>query len=187
MSQRMKRIMAAALAGTVALSAGACKTAEPEQEEASQKVTEADLKTAAEDGDAKEVTIKIAWWGGQTRHEQTQQVLDLYSELHPNVKFVASPSGWDGYFEKLSTQTASGAMPDIVQMDYLYLTTYAKNNSVADLQEFIDNGTIDVSGIDEKLLNTGRIDDKTGAVHIHAELWIQPRCTGRGGSRRTHS
>ncbi|MCR1841023.1 ABC transporter substrate-binding protein [Murimonas intestini] len=165
MSQRMKRIMAAALAGTVALSAGACKTAEPEQEEASQKVTEADLKTAAEDGDAKEVTIKIAWWGGQTRHEQTQQVLDLYSELHPNVKFVASPSGWDGYFEKLSTQTASGAMPDIVQMDYLYLTTYAKNNSVADLQEFIDNGTIDVSGIDEKLLNTGQIDDKmTGLV-----------------------
>ena len=81
MSQRMKRIMAAALAGTVALSAGACKTAEPEQEEASQKVTEADLKTAAEDGDAKEVTIKIAWWGGQTRHEQTHHAILIVTSL----------------------------------------------------------------------------------------------------------
>lgn len=143
MKQRMKKLLAAALAGTMVFS----------------------IPVQASDGGEEEVTIKIAWWGGQTRHEQTQQVLDLYTQLHPNVKFEASPSGWDGYFEKLSTQTASGSMPDIVQMDYLYLTTYAKNNSVADLQEYIDNGTIDVSAIDEKLLNTGKIDDKmTGLV-----------------------
>lgn len=149
MKQRMKKIMAAAMSGAMVLSMGVCGM----------------TAAAADSEGAEEVTIKITWWGGQTRHEQTQQVLDLYMELHPNVKFVTSPSGWDGYFEKLSTQTASGSMPDIVQMDYLYLSTYAKNNSVADLQEFIDNGTIDVSNIDEKLLNTGKIDDKmTGLV-----------------------
>ncbi|MBO5522132.1 MAG: extracellular solute-binding protein, partial [Roseburia sp.] len=80
------------------------------------------------------------------------------------------PSGWDGYFDKLATQTASGAMPDIVQMDYLYLTTYAKNDSVADLQEFIDNGTIDVSGIDEKILNTGNIDGKMAALVLSTSM-----------------
>lgn len=106
------------------------------------------------------VTIKFTWWGNQNRHEYTQKILDKYTELHPNVKFEAIPAGWDGYFDKLSTQAASGSMPDIVQMDYLYLTTYAKNNSVADLQPYIDKGTIDVSKIAENDLNTGKINGK---------------------------
>ena len=105
--------------------------------------------------DEEKTTIRITWWGGQSRHDYTQQILDLYTESHPNIEFEASPSGWDGYFEKLSTQTASGSMPDIVQMDYLYIATYAKNGSVADLQPYMDDGTIDVSNIDEKLLSTG--------------------------------
>lgn len=119
--------------------------------------------TEATSSDEK-VTIKITWWGGQSRHDYTQKLLDTYTASHPNITFEALPSGWDGYFEKLSTQTASGSMPDIVQMDYLYISTYAKNNSVTDLQEFIDNGTIDVSNIDENLLNTGKINGKIAGL-----------------------
>lgn len=110
------------------------------------------------------VTIKITWWGGQGRHDYTQKMLDAYTASHPNVTFEAMPSGWDGYFDKLATQAASGSMPDIVQMDYLYITTYAKNNSLADLQQFVDDGTIDVSKIDENLLNTGNINGKLNGL-----------------------
>ena len=80
--------------------------------------------TDSNSGSDGDITIRIAWWGGESRHGYTQELLDLYTENHPNVHFEASPSGWDGYFEKLSTQAASGSMPDIVQMDYLYITTY---------------------------------------------------------------
>ena len=59
--------------------------------------------SAAAGGD---VTIRITWWGGQSRHEYTQQLLDKYTELNPSVHFQATPSGWDGYFEKLATDTA---------------------------------------------------------------------------------
>ena len=69
--------------------------------------------SAAAGGD---VTIRITWWGGQSRHEYTQQLLDKYTELNPSVHFQATPSGWDGYFEKLATDTATGGMADIVQM-----------------------------------------------------------------------
>lgn len=110
------------------------------------------------------VTIKITWWGGQGRHDYTQKLLDAYTQSHPNVTFEAMPSGWDGYFDKLATQAASGSMPDIVQMDYLYITTYAKNNSLADLQPYMDDGTIDVSKVDENLLNTGKINDKMAGM-----------------------
>lgn len=111
------------------------------------------------------VTLKITWWGGQVRHDYTQKLLDKYTELHPHIHFEAIPSGWDGYFDRLSTQAASGSMPDIVQMDYLYISTYTKNGSIMDMQQFIDNGTIDVSDIDENVLNTGLIGGKlTGMV-----------------------
>lgn len=165
-----KRILAALMSGALLLSMTGCGGTE----ETAGNSSAADTAVQAEEGTAagsdEEVVIQMTWWGGQTRHDQTQQVCDLYTQTHPNVKFELSPSGWDGYFEKLSTQTASGSMPDIVQMDYLYLATYAKNGSVTDLQEFIDNGTIDVSGIDENLLNTGKIDGKMSALVLATSM-----------------
>lgn len=107
---------------------------------------------ASADGD---VTIRMTWWGGQTRHDLTQQLLDKYTELNPNVHFETTPSGWDGYFEKLATDTATGGMADIVQMDYMYISTYAKNGSLADLSEYASNGTLDISNVDDALMDAG--------------------------------
>ena len=81
-----------------------------------------------------------------------------------------SPSGWDGYFDKLATQAAAGAMPDIVQMDYLYITTYANNGSVADLKPYIDNGTIDVTNIDPVLYGSGEINGKLAGMVLSSSL-----------------
>lgn len=130
------------------------------------------------------VTLKITWWGGQSRHDYTQKLLDMYTESHPNVRFEAMPAGWDGYFDKLATQAASGSMPDIVQMDYLYISTYAKNNSLADLQPYIDDGTIDVSGIDENLLNSGKIDGKMNGLVLsssYASMGYNPEVLSAAG------
>ena len=177
----MNKLLSIALSGMMVLSMAGCgssgsdsaadSAAQPAATEAAATdagETEQAPADAATDGE--NVVIKMTWWGGQGRHDLTQSVCDLYTSQHPNVTFELSPSGWDGYFEKLSTQTASGSMPDIVQMDYLYLTTYAKNNSLADLQEFIDNGTIDVSNIDENLLKTGNVNGKQAALVLSTSL-----------------
>ena len=55
-------------------------------------------------------------------------------------------------------------MPDIVQMDYLYLTTYANNNSIADLQPYVDDGTIDVSQIADNVVDAGKVDKKLAGI-----------------------
>lgn len=152
MKKRMKKIVALLLTAALGVSMVACG------EKESGKGTEESSKKE------EKVTLKFTWWGSQSRHDYTQKILDAYTKEHPEIEFEAIPAGWDGYFDKLSTQAASGSMPDIVQMDYLYITTYAKNNSLADLQKFVDDGTIDVSGIDENLLNTGKIDNKMAGV-----------------------
>lgn len=104
MKKRMKRITALALAAMMTFSLAACGS----------NGKDADDAGKSKDG---KTTIKITWWGGQSRHDYTQKLLDAYEESHPDIEFEALPAGWDGYFEKLSTQAASGSMPDIVQMD----------------------------------------------------------------------
>lgn len=165
MKKRMKRLVSLFLTGAMVFGLTACgggnaggdsgSNSEGEQQESG--------GSEASGGDEK-TTIKITWWGGDSRHEYTQKLLDLYSEENPNVTFEATPAGWEGYFDKLSTQAASGSMPDIIQMDYLYISTYAKNNSLADLSEFIDSGVIDTSNVDEATLNTGLIGGKMAGI-----------------------
>lgn len=165
MKKTWKKWIALGMAGAMALTATGCSSGTKQASETNAAQDTAQKTEGDSESGSEPVTIRITWWGGQGRHDYTQKLLDVYSEAHPNITFEAMPSGWDGYFDKLATQAASGSMPDIVQMDYLYITTYAKNNSLADLQPFIEDGTIDVSKIDEKLLNTGKINDKmTGLV-----------------------
>lgn len=155
MKKRLRRAAAVLLAGAMTVSLAACGGSGSDS-----------AKDDAKSDSTGKTKIKITWWGGQSRHDYTQKLLDLYTEENPDVEFEAIPSGWDGYFDKLSTQAASGSMPDLVQMDYLYISTYAKNNTVADLNEFIDEGIIDTSGIDENLLKSGEIDGKMAGMVI---------------------
>lgn len=166
MKKTFKKLAVLGMTAAMVLSAAGCGTGTSGSSEAVQSQEGNGSKDGGEaSSDGGPVTLKITWWGGQSRHDYTQKLLDTYTQSHPNVTFEAMPSGWDGYFDKLATQAASGAMPDIVQMDYLYISTYAKNNSLADLQPFIDDGTIDVTNMDENLLNSGKIDGKmTGLV-----------------------
>jgi multiple sugar transport system substrate-binding protein len=126
---------------------------------------------AASTNNAIPVKLSITWWGSQTRHDYTQQLLDLYTKQNPHVTFEATPSGWDGYFDKLSAQAAGGKLPDIIQMDYGYIATFSNNNLLADLKPFVDSGTIDYSLIDANLAASGEVGGKlTGAVLSSAAL-----------------
>lgn len=159
MKRLVKKGLALTLASTLALSMTACGSDDSGQ------TTTNDSATNEASSD-EEVVISFTWWGSQERHDLTQKCLDLYTELNPNVKFEAYPAGWEGYFDKLSTQAASGAMPDIIQMDYLYINTFANNGTLADLTPYIEDGTIDVSNIDENILNTGVINDQMNGFAI---------------------
>lgn len=182
MRKLFKRTAAAALAGTMALSLAACGGSESASTAASTDTSSAATSTESTDGE--DITLRITWWGGQSRHDYTQQILDKYTELHPNIHFEATPSGWDGYFEKLATDTATGAMPDIVQMDYLYVSTYAANNSLADLAPYMEDGTMDTSTIDESILASGNVDGKQIAMPLSTSLLTvgySPACLEANG------
>jgi multiple sugar transport system substrate-binding protein len=82
-------------------------------------------------------SIQMTWWGSPERHKRTQEALKKYESLHDGVKIRAQFSGWDGYWEKLATQTAGGQPPDLIQMDYAYITEYAGRGALLPLDEYV--------------------------------------------------
>ena len=65
----------------------------------------------------RKIELQIMWWGGAARAENTQKVLDLYTQKHPNVTFKVEQGPNAGYFDKLATRAAGGNAPDIFQLD----------------------------------------------------------------------
>ncbi|WP_155971363.1 ABC transporter substrate-binding protein [Paenibacillus sp. Soil522] len=124
-----------------------------------------DKNTTAESteqaAEASQVKLRILWWGSQSRHDATLKALDLYTQKNPNVTFEPEFSGWDGYWDKLATQSAAKNAPDIIQMDASYLAEYAGRNQLADLSTGVATGDIDAA-----LLNTGKYQDKLYAIPL---------------------
>ncbi|MFC0525876.1 ABC transporter substrate-binding protein [Pontibacillus salicampi] len=118
--------------------------------------------------EGEKVTLRMTWWGSQERHDRTQKVIDLYEEKNPNVEISAQFSGWDGYWNKLATQAAGGNLPDIIQMDYKYLSEYAGNGLLENLNPFIDSGVLNFDDVDPLYLDGGKLEDKLYAVNIGA-------------------
>lgn len=100
----------------------------------------------------------FSWWGNQTRNDMTQQVIDLYEEENPGVQIDGQFSSFDDYWEKLATYAAGNSLPDVIQMDYKYLAQYSNNGLLVDLTPYIEDGTLDVSGLSEDNLNIGQVN-----------------------------
>lgn len=73
-------------------------------------------QTESQSGESSEpVTLRFAWWGGDSRHEATLKAIELYKKKHPNVTIEGEYQGYDGYYEKMMTTLSSGTAPDIFQ------------------------------------------------------------------------
>ncbi len=156
-------------ASGVAAVAGAFAACSSETESAT-TTTNSTATTTTTDSTAEavveDVEISFGWWGGDSRHEYTEGLCDLYSEENPNVTFSLEPAAWDSYWEKIVIQAAGGTMPDVLQMDYGYIVTYANNETLYDMSAMIDDGIIDVSAMDPNLLATGVVDGQTVGIPV---------------------
>lgn len=106
------------------------------------------------------IKLRIAWWGSQDRHDKTLKALELYMSLNPHVTFEPEYSGWDGYWDKLATQSAAGNAPDIIQMDAMYIGDYGRRNQLAELTH------VRTEDVDTSLLNTGKFEGKLLALPL---------------------
>jgi oligogalacturonide transport system substrate-binding protein len=111
---------------------------------------------------AQDKTIRFAWWGGDDRHEPTLKVIQMFEAKNPGIKVKAEYAGWTGYQERLTTQFAGGAEPDIMQINWAWLALFSKNG----------DGFYDLNKVKDKL-NLGdfpkaTLDDMTVKGKLNA-------------------
>ena len=100
------------------------------------------------------------WWGNQTRNERTQQILDMFMEANPGVTIDGQFADGTDYWTRLATLSAGGVIPDVIQMEYEFISQYHDNGSLLDLTPYVDSGVIDLSNVSETIIIPGQFGDK---------------------------
>ncbi|PYI55599.1 ABC transporter substrate-binding protein [Paenibacillus flagellatus] len=126
--------------------------------------------TPAADAKKDPVTLRVAWWGGQSRHDYTLKVIELYTKKNPHVKIETEYASFDDYWKKLAPQAAANGLPDVFQMDISYLTQYGGRGQLEDLEPYTKNGTINVKDVSENSLSGGKVDGKLVAMNLGSNV-----------------
>ncbi|MFK7854903.1 MAG: extracellular solute-binding protein [Granulosicoccus sp.] len=108
--------------------------------------------------------MRMSWWGGDSRHQATQEALKICGAKHGHT-IKPEFTGWKGHFEKLTTQIAGKTEADIMQVNWPWLSIYsADGNGFADLTQFSD--TIDLSSWNSDQQTAGSMKGKLNGLPI---------------------
>ncbi|WP_058308397.1 ABC transporter substrate-binding protein [Gracilibacillus massiliensis] len=136
----------------------------------SEGTTESAEETEDEEASGEEdVTLRVAWWGGQERHDRTLQVIEMYEEQNPHVTIEAEYSGFDGYFDKLNTQLAAGNAPDVIQFGG-NLNDFVLRDVILPLDDYVGN-ELDTSLHSESMLDSATFDGNLYGVTLGTTAW----------------
>jgi multiple sugar transport system substrate-binding protein len=108
------------------------------------------------------VTLRFSWWGSDVRAEATTKAIKEFEKKHPKIKVQTDYAAYGPYWQKIATATAGGDAPDVLQMDYRYISEYGKRNVLLDLSK--QSGALPMGDIDPAIAESGKLGDKLLAV-----------------------
>jgi multiple sugar transport system substrate-binding protein len=100
-------------------------------------------------------TLRISTWGNDSRLKLTEQAVAAFTAANPDIKVTIENNDWTAYWDKLATMTAGNNAPDVIQMDESYIAAYGTRQALLDLNTLKEN--LDLSGMDPKVLETGKV------------------------------
>jgi multiple sugar transport system substrate-binding protein len=112
------------------------------------------------------INLRFAWWGGQSRHDYTLKMIEMYEKRNPNVKIQPEYAAFDDYWKKLVPQAAANDLPDVIQMSVAYISQYGDRGQLEDLGPHMEKGTIDKSSISPAFLKVGQYNGKQYQVTL---------------------
>ncbi|WP_257614109.1 ABC transporter substrate-binding protein [Arthrobacter sp. 31Y] len=108
----------------------------------------------------------------------TQKLIEEFEAENPNINVEGEYGDWSGYWDKLATQVASQAAPDVIQMDASYLGEYADRGALLELKN------VDQSKFDQAVADAGKVEGKqygiTGGINAQVVL-ANPTLFSAGG------
>ena len=118
---KMKKMLSLGLSAVMALSMGSV------------------LAVQAEEADYEECTIKFAWWGGDSRHEATQNAVNAFMEKYPGINVEVNFGAWSEWESARALEFQSGTAADVNQINLSWINEFDSDGSVfLDLNEVAD-------------------------------------------------
>lgn len=123
-------------------------------------------------GTASTGRLRAYWWGDNNLNSAVKAAVDVFAQEKDIT--VSSESGpFDGYWDKLATQTAGGNPPDLQMQAASYLPEYSSKDALLPLDDYVGN-QLDDSKMDKGLIDFGTLDGKiygvVGATNATAVL-----------------
>lgn len=109
---------------------------------------------ALDTGNSGSSGIRAAWWGGDSENGAVNAALDAFTE-ESGTEIAREPQAWDGYWDRLATQTAGGNAPDFIMQAGSQIPDYAGRGTLMDLNSL---ESLDVEAVDEGLKEFGQVD-----------------------------
>jgi multiple sugar transport system substrate-binding protein len=97
----------------------------------------------------------MSTWGNDSRLKLTEEAVAAFQQANPGVTVQVQNSEWGSYWDKLATQTAANAAPDVIQMDESYIAAYGGRGALLDLST--QSSVLNLSAMDAKVLDTGKV------------------------------
>lgn len=170
MKKNFKKATASMLAVIMGMSLMACGNSQTESttaESAAPDETTAAAQTEATSQaiSTEPVTLRLSWWGGDSRHEATEQAVQAFMEKYPHITVDCEYGAWTGWEEKQSLNILSGECADVIQIGSNWVTDYSRGGeSYLDLYQYKD--ILDLSQFPEEKLKLNEVNGKLMAIPI---------------------
>jgi multiple sugar transport system substrate-binding protein len=112
------------------------------------------------------VQLRVAWWGGQARHDKMNKLFDLFEQKHPNIKVLREFTTENQYAEKFTTQAAGGNAPDVMQTSSFFQFDFVTRNMMLDLDPLVASGDLNIKDFDPVDIGGGKVNDKLYAISL---------------------
>ncbi|MFD0682248.1 MULTISPECIES: ABC transporter substrate-binding protein [unclassified Paenibacillus] len=114
----------------------------------------------------KKVELRVAWWGGQARHDKMNKLFDLFEQKNPNIKVSREFTTENQYAEKFTTQAAGGNAPDVMQTSSFFQFDFVKRNMMFNMDPLVASGDLNVKDFDPIDVGGGKVNDKLYAISL---------------------
>lgn len=100
----------------------------------------------------------------------TEEVVSQWNAENPMVQVKIVPAGWDGVYDKLVTQFAGGAAPDIIHYEAASVIPFALDGYLADLTPYISDEL--KSDVSDGVWESVTVDDEIVAVPTELQSYM---------------
>jgi multiple sugar transport system substrate-binding protein len=94
------------------------------------------------------------------RTETLQALVNAFEKQNPGTHVEITSLAWSSAFEKFATMVSAGDTPDVVEMPDRWLSLYAKNGDLENLEPFLAQWS-ETKGLNDRALEMARAVDKT--------------------------